>query len=347
MNKDTICLAFPPDLHPAKLRHSNMILLSEGAATANTVTLAAPIPFYLSEAELTGPQGETERYAILLECCELPDKQLTLTESDLDDIVSRFTPDIPVKLQHTDTPLDPFGVVKTIQRVGKQLLGRVSFAPAIAALIRERGAAALSCGLERDPLKLSEVSLVFKGRIPAATLLADDEKQRREERAELARLRAEITSQRVDAQIFQLKLAGKVIPATEAAARVLLSAGDGSLITLADGQTQSVAEAFTAYLSAQPALITLGELTALNAGGSAGAASGGNAGGINNTPGQVTEETFSPEQRAWMEKALGVKPADVAKTMETDRQARLSEGRHTHSDVHRDTYTEPRRRMAP
>lgn len=199
------------DNSEAGCRKSNMIFLS---AALVAITLAAPTP---PGGILTLAAGETERDAILLECCDLPDKQLVLTEADLDGIVSRFNGDVPIKLQHVDSPLDPFGAVTSVRRVGKQILGRIAFPPTIAALVRDRGAGALSCGLTRAPYTLAEVSLVVKGRLAAATLLDDTEQ------AELVRLRAETSKQRVDAQIVTLKLAGKIIPATEAAARVLLT----------------------------------------------------------------------------------------------------------------------------
>lgn len=250
---------------------------------------------------------ETERDAVLLECCTLPDKDLTLTETDLDGIAARFTPNTPVKLQHTDTALDPFGVVKSVQRVGKQLLGRLSFAPAIAALVRERGALALSCGLDRSPLTLSEVSLVIKGRLPAATLLSDtDAAELAQLRLDNARILAEGRVREVDAQIVTLKLAGKVIPATEAAARVLLSAGDSSQIRLTDGNSLSTAAAFAAYLAAQPPLITLGQLTQLA--GLTGMADGN------------ASTVLTQDQRDWLEKSLGVKADAVVKTMDADKK---------------------------
>lgn len=278
------------------------------------IQLNAPAPLMLAD-------GETERDAVLLECCHLPDKQLTLTEQDLDGIAARFTGDVPIKVQHVDSPLDPFGVVKSVRRVGKQLFAKIVFPTAIANLVRERGAAALSCGLDRSPLALAEVSLVVKGRIPAAVLLSE------EDAAELVRLRAEnavilaqSNAQRVDAQIVQLKLAGKVIPATEAAARVLLSASDTTKIVLTDGHSLSVSEAFTAFLSALPPLITLGEIN-LYGGASGAAGSGGGAGSER----MMGEETLDEESRAWLEKTLGVKAEDVQKTMAADRKAKADE----------------------
>ena len=264
------------------------------------IQLAATAAFQLAA-------DETERDAVLLECCTLPDKQLVLTESDLDGIVSRFSPNVPVKLQHTDTALDPFGLVKSVQRVGKQLLGKLSFTPAIAALVRERGALALSCGLDRSPLALSEVSLVIKGRLPAATLLsADDAAELVQLRLDNTRILAQSRAREVDAQVVTLKLAGKLIPATEAAARVLLSAGDTSQILLTDGNSLSTAEAFAAYLAAQPPLITLGQLTQLA--GVTGMADGN------------ASTVLTQDQRDWLEKSLGVKADAVVKTMDADKK---------------------------
>ena len=268
----------------------------------NQVQLAATAAFTLAA-------GETERDAVLLECCTLPDKQLVVTADDLDGIVSRFpAAGVPVKLQHTDTSLDPFGVVTAVRRVGVQLLGKISFAPAIAALVRERGALALSCGLDRSPLSLSEVSLVVKGRLPAATLLSDtDAAELVQLRKEHARLLVEGNAARVDAQVVALKLAGKIIPATEAAARVLLAAPGSALITLADGNTLAVADAFRVYLDSQPPLITLGQLESVRLASVDSMADGNGA------------TTLTQDQRAFFEKSLGVNPDDVVKTMADDK----------------------------
>ena len=128
--------------------YSSMVYLGAGAAiladsrsgSALAVTLSSPEILILAD-------GETERDAVLLECCTLADKRLTITEADLDGIVSRFTAPVPVKLEHIDTPLDPLGVVQRIWRDGKRLLGTVALPPDVAALVRARGCKALSCGL--------------------------------------------------------------------------------------------------------------------------------------------------------------------------------------------------------
>ena len=263
------------------------------------VRLSAPEVLALSEGETqTGPHGETERDAVLLECCDLPDKGLTLSEGDLDGIVSRFEAPVPLKLEHIDTPLGDLGTVRRIWRQGRQLLGKVSLPADMAGLVRARGCKGLSCGLSRAPLALAELSLVLKPRVAAAVLLSEDDA------AELVRLRAEVVQQRVEAQIAGLKRTGKIVPATEAAARVLLSAGDGNIVTLADGGAQAVSAAFMEYLDAQPAVVVLSEM--------APPPQSWGAGGIG---AEADEVVLDASQRAFLEKSLGVKPEDVMATL--------------------------------
>lgn len=285
---------------------SQRILLSAAGVGLALLTLVSPDMVALTDSA-TGSVA-TERDAVLLEVCDLPDKQLTLSESDLDGIVSRFNPQTPLKVEHLDTVFDPLGSVQRIWRDGGRLLGRLVFAPQFAAFVAGRGGAnvplKLSCGLSRSPLTLSEVSLVLKPRLQAACLLSEDDA------AELVRLRLEVSRQKVDAQVIALKLAGKIVPATEAAARVLLSAGDSALITLADGASMNTAAAFAAYLAAQPALVTLGELQAVALASQADEQS------IHATD----EVILNADQRAWLEKSLGVKPEDVAKMMTADKK---------------------------
>ena len=271
-----------------------LIMLS--AASLALAVIAAP------GAELVLSEGETERDAVLLECCDLPDKGLTLSEGDLDGIVSRFAAPVPLMLEHIETPLGPLGTVQRIWRDGRRLLGRVAFAPDVAGLVRARGCKGLSCGLARAPLALAELSLVLKPRVAAAVLLSDDDQ------AELIRLRAEVVQQRVEAQITDLKRAGKIVPATEAAARVLLSAGDANTVTLAEGGSQAVSAAFLAYLTAQPAVVTLSEYAEVDAAAVAEA---------NRRAGE-SAETFTAEEADFLTNRLGVDPAAVAETLKAE-----------------------------
>ena len=278
-----------------------LILLS--AASLALAVIAAP------GAELVLSEGETERDAVLLECCDLPDKGLTLSEGDLDGIVSRFAAPVPLMLEHIETPLGPLGTVQRIWRDGRRLLGRVTFAPDVAGLVRARGCKSLSCGLARAPLALAELSLVLKPRVAAAVLLSDDDAAELVRlRADNARILAENVTRRVDAQITDLKRAGKIVPATEAAARVLLSAGDANTVTLAEGGSQAVSAAFLAYLTAQPAVVKLSEYAEVDAAAVAEA---------NRRAGE-SAETFTAEEADFLTNRLGVDPAAVAETLKAE-----------------------------
>lgn len=85
------------------------ILLSAAALAPALLMLAAPDLVALAE-------NDTERDAVLLEVCDLPDKQLKLSEADLDGIVSRFNANTPVKVEHQDTVFDPLGSVQRVWR---------------------------------------------------------------------------------------------------------------------------------------------------------------------------------------------------------------------------------------
>jgi len=269
------------------------------------VSLAAPETTALTGSETNGSEtngSETEREAILLECCDLPDKQITLTESDLDGIVARFAGDVPIKVEHVDSALDPLGQVTRLWRRGRQLLGTVRFPADIARFLRVRGVVKLSCGLNRAPgnqdWSLTEVSLVLKPRLAAATLLSQEELSDAEQ-AELSRLREEVIAQRVDAQILGWKRAGKIIPTTEPFARALLAARPDARVTLSDGAAPPVADVFAAFLAAQPAAVQFGEQA---------------------TAGTAPETAFSPEEQEFLSQTLGVDPARVAETLNADAQ---------------------------
>ena len=76
------------------------------------ISMDAPAVLAFSETEMVH-----ERDAKLLEVGAYPDKGLTVTEADLDGIVSRFSADgAPVKVEHMDMPLDPLGRVQRILR---------------------------------------------------------------------------------------------------------------------------------------------------------------------------------------------------------------------------------------
>lgn len=256
--------------------------------------VAGPLTF--SEEEMS-----SERPARLLEVGEYPDKGLTLTEGDLDGLIARFSAGLPVKVEHTDSPLDPLGTVQRVWREGGALFGMLAFPSDLGAFLRRRGAAKLSVGLHRDPLRLAEVSLVLKPRVAAATLMCGGESDPRD--LEISKLRMELAAQAVEAQIGALKAAGRVVPATEALARALLSVPGEAMVTLSEGR-EPAAEVFRRFLLAQPVVVTFGETVI--AGKEAG------------------EHGFTHYEHMFLSERLGVDPAKVAALLreENERKAK-------------------------
>jgi len=268
------------------------------------VTLeAAPMAFSEKDTE---EERRSERPARLLEAGSYPDKGLTLTEDDLDGIVARFAEGIPVKVEHRDSPLDPLGHVKRVWREGTALLGTLAFPDDLAAFLRRRGAAKLSVGLTRDPLALTEVSLVLKPRVASATLMEQEDVS-----AEVARLRAALRDQAVSADIAAFKAQGRLVPASEDAARALLAAPEGATVTLTDRPDSplSVAETFRRFLAAQPPVVTLGEVAL-------GAQGGGETG-------------FSQYEHMFLS-SLGADPAKVAALIRAERAGQTKGETHAH-----------------
>ncbi len=229
--------------------------------------------------DCSAEEMSVEKSARIFEAGEYPDKGITVTEADLDAIVEGFA-GCPVKVEHTDSPLDPLGTVKRIWRKGRELFATLAFPQDLASFLERRGIKRLSVGLLRDPLRLAEVSLVLSPRVSGATLfrntgtearggaesgeevktdMSADEKDR-----EIAELRFALWMKDVDARLAALKSQGKVVPASETFAREILLQGD-QVVRFSDGET-TVGELFLQFLEAQPKVIEFGELTSGRAG---------------------------------------------------------------------------------
>lgn len=270
-----------------------------------TVVIEAP-------SAVTFAEGQTAREARLLVAGAYPAKKLTVTEADLDRLAANFSDPVPVKVEHIDSPLDPLGLVTRVWRTGAELRGEIMFPAEMAQFLARRDAHKLSVGLVPEPeWRLLEASLTRTPHVPTATLLSDGE------RAELGRLRQEVRRQRVDAQVAALKAQGRLLPAGEALARVLLSAEADAVVTLSDGATEPVAETFRRFLEAQPPQVRFGEAARAQAGtrlsGPASAAAA-----------SEEETAFSDEEQALLAR-LGVTPEAVRRTLAGE--ARAGKGR--------------------
>jgi len=211
------------------------------------------------EREYAPEEMQVEKDAKIFEAGEYPDKELTVTEEDLDEIVGNFA-ETPVKVEHADSPLDPLGTVKRIWRRGSELLARLAFPTDLAAFLERRGIRKLSVALHRNPLRLAEVSLVLSPRVADAAMFGREvsAEMSDEREKEVAELRFALRAKDVEARIAELKAQGKIVPASEAFAREILLQGDGK-ITFGDGES-TIAEMFERFLEAQPKVIAFGEL---------------------------------------------------------------------------------------
>ncbi|MDH7481146.1 MAG: hypothetical protein QHH26_04100 [Armatimonadota bacterium] len=225
-----------------------------------------------------------EKDAKIFEAGNYTDKGLIITEDDLDTIVRNFH-EAPVKVEHTDSPLDPLGVVKRIWRRGKELFARLAFPADVAGFLERRGVKKLSVALLKDPLRLAEVSLVLNPRVPSAAMFGrkgaidclplgarfgdsqafnqirrsrkEVNEKVNEAEKEIAELRFALKSRDVEAQIAEFKANGKLVPASEPFARaILLNANQ--VVTFSDGES-TVAELFIQFLMNQPKVIEFSE----------------------------------------------------------------------------------------
>jgi hypothetical protein len=279
------------------------------------------------DAVSQGPDSVVERDALLFRAGAYPDKDIEVTEDDLDRMIESFQP-APIKVEHTDTPLR-FGVVTRIWRKGSELFGRLAFNPLAWALARECGATKLSVAVRRDKSGLEEISLVRSPRIADAAVFsreaeyfagedlaaaapasnddpkpeggdAVDKKTQTSDFAEarIATLERELRARDADARIDQLKRQGKLAPVAEGFAKSLLMVADDQVVTFTDADgaetREPVARVFEAFLEAQPKVIEFSELV----------------------PGTVDERpAFSPEAQRLFEK-LGVSAEAVKRSSE-------------------------------
>jgi len=125
-----------------------------------------PITF---EFDYQPGEMSVEKEAKIFEAGEYPDKGIAITEADLDSIVANFE-EVPVKVEHTDSALDPLGTVKRVWRRGKELFATLAFPRDLATFLERRSVKRLSVGLLKAPLRLAEVSLVLSPRVVSAAM---------------------------------------------------------------------------------------------------------------------------------------------------------------------------------
>lgn len=119
----------------------------------------------------TDRAGWIERRAKLFEAGEYPDKGLTITTENLQEIENAFDEPVPVLIEHSTSPLE-IGYLTGIEARGDELYGVVALTPEADALIERSGARSLSLGLAPDLKSIREVSIVAHPRVADARLFA-------------------------------------------------------------------------------------------------------------------------------------------------------------------------------
>lgn len=218
-------------------------------------------------------QEMIERDAKLFAAGSYPDRGIDVTEADLDQMVAGHQP-VPIKVEHTDSPLE-LGAVTKLWRVGKELFGKLVFTAPAWSLLVSSGARKLSAAIKKDKSGLTEVSLVRVPRIADAAVFSgsDDfyftveeevDKMPETKVAEFSKritdLERQLKCREVDSQIDSLKRAGKLVPASEEFARAILLNGDAQSVTFSDGSVKPLAETFAAFLESQPCVVEFSEL---------------------------------------------------------------------------------------
>jgi hypothetical protein len=209
-----------------------------------------------------------EREAKLFEAGSYPDRDIEITEDDLDRIVEG-TSEAPIRVEHTATPFDgALGVLKGIYRRGKELFGKLCFTRQAWELVKSANARRLSVAIRKDKTAIAEVSLVREPRIADAAVFSEvdvvwmDQGELplpTEAVLESSHPRRELVEQDIEHALDQFKREGKLVPASEVFARAILRSGDDSVITFADSPTP-IAQVFRWFLESQPKVIEFGEL---------------------------------------------------------------------------------------
>lgn len=124
---------------------------------------------------------EIIRDAKLFEAAAYPDRGIAFSEADLDAIVKGFNDEtasglvVPIRVQHGRSPWDgKFGKVVKVWRVGKDLMGQISWPKAVWDFLCSMGTKSLSVGFDWRQRRLREVSVVDMPRVLTARAFSDN-----------------------------------------------------------------------------------------------------------------------------------------------------------------------------
>ncbi len=183
----------------------------------------------------------------LFEAGEYPDRGITVTPEDLDQVVSRFNSSdqaVLVNTEHRVTPLDPLGEVVGVYHKNGKLYGAIVFSAGIQAHIKARDAGKFSVGFRAHDdggFVLDHVAVTATPRVTGTGFLNP---------AQVAESLAKFSKE------------GKLTPAMmEPAARLLSAPG---IVRFSDGSEGLVAADVVALLDALPAVLPRGSAVPAN-----------------------------------------------------------------------------------
>jgi len=120
--------------------------------------------------------NKIEREGLIFVAGDYPDKQVSVTEDDLDEVVKNFKP-VDVDIEHSSTPFD--GILGTLSKVykkGKELWGTFSFEDVAWRLIEKAGAKKCSVSYNPELKTLTGIGLVKNPRVKSAQIFNEGDK---------------------------------------------------------------------------------------------------------------------------------------------------------------------------
>lgn len=120
------------------------------------------------------PPGWIRRPAKLFEAGDYPDKGVTVTAAQIQNLVAAFRQPVPILIEHASSPLE-IGFLTDVEAREGELHGTLSLSPEANQLIERSRAYGLSLGLSRDLAAIEEVSLVQHPRVPGAQLFRGEQ----------------------------------------------------------------------------------------------------------------------------------------------------------------------------
>ena len=117
----------------------------------------------MSDSATTESEAPIERDAKIFEAGRYDDKDIEVTEADLDGFIKNHQP-APIGYEHAGGKLR-FGWLSKVWRSGKDLFGRLSFSPRAWETARECGLNRLSVTIPRDKSRIYGVDLVESPRV--------------------------------------------------------------------------------------------------------------------------------------------------------------------------------------